>query len=127
MTIQPTKLKVLECGKRNSYFRGVIWRTFDNRNNEKGISVKPRILPPTPKKIFYPILNEIGQNSKAHFSKIVDIGPKKKCGFGVDPLPPSVEQIHTSFFKGFPYYPLMLKCLKTSIIQKLFNLLCIFY
>ena len=28
---------------------GIIQRTFDNRNKEKGILVKPRILPPTPK------------------------------------------------------------------------------
>ena len=29
-----------------------IYKTFDNRNKEKGISVKPTILPPNQKKIF---------------------------------------------------------------------------
>ena len=91
----------------NLTLEGGIQRTFDNRNKEKGISVKPRILPPT-HNFFYTILDEIGQNSRAHILKSVELRlktplpPRKStpfltCGFGVDPLPPSVEKIHTFY------------------------------
>ena len=63
-----------------------IYKTFDNRNQEKGISELCRAhnSPPHPKNFYYPILDEIGQNSRAH-----RIPPPRKsklfykCGFGI--------------------------------------------